>query len=119
MRFLLDEDVYAATARLLGDLGHELVSAAETWGPGTNDEALLTKAQEQGLILLTRDRDFGGLVFLRRLAVGVIYIRILPSTQNAVHQELQTVLRSYSENDLMKAFVVVEPGRHRFRRLAE
>jgi len=81
MRFLLDEDVYAATARVLGTLGHEIVSAAEAWGPGTDDEALLAKAQEHGLILLTRDRDFGGPVFLRHLAVGVIYIRILPSTQ--------------------------------------
>jgi hypothetical protein len=35
-----------------------------------------------------------------------------------VHQELETVLNTYSEEELRKAFVVVEPGGHRFRRVA-
>jgi len=43
---------------------------------------------------------------------------MLPSTQNVVHQELARVLKEHSEVELMSAFVVVEPGRHRFRRLA-
>jgi hypothetical protein len=41
----------------------------------------------------------------------------LPSTKNAVHQELERVLKAYSEKELRGAFVVIEPGRHRFRRL--
>ena len=48
------------------------------------DENLLKFAQEQGLILVTRDRDFGALVFVNKLGSGVIYLRILPSTQHAV-----------------------------------
>ncbi len=32
------------------------------------------------------------------------------------HKELERVLKTYTENELMKAFVVVEPGRHRFRK---
>ncbi|MFQ6057315.1 MAG: DUF5615 family PIN-like protein, partial [Anaerolineae bacterium] len=78
---------------------------------------LLRIAQEQGRIFVTRDRDFGRLVFVKDLGAGVIYLRILPSTQNAVHQELERVLKSYSEEELRRAFVVVEPGRHRFRKL--
>jgi hypothetical protein len=44
---------------------------------------------------------------------------MLPSTQNAVHQELDRVLSEHSEVELLQAFVVVEPGRHRFRKLAK
>jgi len=71
MRFLLDQDVYATTARFLTGLGHS----------------------------------------------GVLYLRVLPSTQNSVHKELERVLNTYSEEELKKAFVVIEPDGHRFRRL--
>lgn len=67
---------------------------------------------------MTRDRDFGGLVFVQDLGAGVIYLRLLPSNQNMVHQELARVLNEHTEEELVHAFVVVEPGRHRFRRIA-
>jgi uncharacterized protein (DUF433 family) len=57
MKLLLDQDVYAATARFLRDSGHDVITASDI------------------------------------------------------------VLTSYSGVELLKAFVVVEPGRHRFRKL--
>jgi predicted nuclease of predicted toxin-antitoxin system len=117
MKFLLDQDVYASTARLLNGLGHDVVPVAQIGLSQADDSELLRIAQEQNRILVTRDRDFGGLVFVENLGAGVIYLRILPSTQNAVHNELERVLKSYSEGELMMAFVVIEPGRHRFRKL--
>ena len=117
MKFLLDQDVYATTARFVSGLGHDVVPVSEIGLSQANDSDLLRTAQEQGRIFVTRDRDFGALVFVKHLGAGVIYLRVLPSTQNAVHQELERVLRSYSEDELKKAFIVVEPGRHRFRKL--
>ena len=119
MRFLLDQDVYAITARFLRGLDHDIVTAADVGGSRATDEDLLIIAQEQGRIFVTRDRDFGGLVFARSFGAGVIYLRSEPSLVHTVHEELERVLRSYSEEDLQKAFVVVEPGRHRFRRLSQ
>src|SRR5208337_143433 len=49
---------------------------------------------------------------------GVIYLRILPSNQNAVHAELERILTLYDEQELQASFVVIEPGRHRIRRHA-
>ena len=118
MRFLLDQDVYAVTARFLTGLGHDVLLAAQLDLAQSADSDLLLIAQEQERTLVTRDRDFGGLVFLQGLGAGVIYLRMLPSTQRAVHKELERVLETYSETDLRSAFVVVEPGRHRFRRLS-
>ena len=116
MKFLLDQDVYVTTAHFLVGLGHDVVRVAQIGLSRADDSDLLATAQQQGRIFVTRDRDFGGLVFVQVLGMGVIYLRILPSTQNSVHEELQRVLDTYPENELMKAFVVIEPGRHRFRK---
>ncbi len=117
MRFLLDHDVYAATGRFLSGLGHDVVAVAKLGLAQAGDSELLTTAHAQNRVFVTRDRDFGGLVFVQDFGAGVVYLRMLPSTQNAVHQELARVLQEHSEDDLMRAFVVVEPGRHRFRKL--
>jgi predicted nuclease of predicted toxin-antitoxin system len=117
MRFLLDQDVFAVTARFLAGMGHDVLTAHQAAMSQASDEDLLRMARAECRLLLTRDRDFGSLVFVRALSTGVLYLRMLPSTQNAVHNELERVLGSYGEDELMRAFVVIEPGGHRFRRL--
>jgi len=42
---------------------------------------------------------------------------MLPSTQNAVPEKLERVLDLYTEDELRGAFIVIEPGRHRFREI--
>jgi len=118
MRFLLDQDVYAVTVRFLRDAGHDVLTAADIGASRALDETLLATAHEQARFFMTRDRDFGALVFVRGFEAGVIYLRVEPATFHAVHEELAHVLESYTEEALRNAFVVVEPGRHRFRRLA-
>ena len=119
MKLLLDQDVYAITTRHLRDQGHDVATAADVDSSQASDETLLNIAHQQGRLFVTRDRDFGGLVFVRDFGAGVIYLRSSPSTIHAVHEELDRVLQSYTEADLQTAFVVVEPGRHRFRRLTD
>ena len=84
MKFLTDQDVYATTVRFLSGLGHDVVTAAQLGLAQAADAELLRVAQEQGRIFVTRDRDFGGLVFVQGGGAGVIYLRMMPSTQNAV-----------------------------------
>ena len=117
MRFLLDQDVYAATARFISNLEHDVVTASMLGLAQATDSDILHAARRQQRILVTRDRHFGGLVFLHDISAGVIYLRIPPTTLKAGHEELRRVLASYSEQQLRTAFVTVEPGRHRFRKL--
>ncbi len=117
MKLLLDQDVYTATARYLSRLGHDVVRIAQLELSRADDEELLKVAQQQGRLFVTRDRDFGRLVFLDQLYAGVLYLRMLPSTQSVVHNELGSVLQAYDEAELAQAFVVVEPSGHRIRRL--
>lgn len=116
MRCLLDQDVYALTVRFLVNAGHDVVLVAQIGLSQASDEEILKTAQEQKRILVTRDRDYGNLVFVRAIGTGVIYLRVLPSTLNAVHNELARILQTYSEVELTGAFVVVEPDGHRFRK---
>lgn len=44
MRFLLDQDVYAATANHLSRLGHDVVRAAQLGLAQATDERLLSEA---------------------------------------------------------------------------
>jgi predicted nuclease of predicted toxin-antitoxin system len=117
MRFLADQDVYAVTVQFLRGLGHEVATAADRAMSQSVDAELLRTARAEGRVFVTRDRDFGGLVFLHALGPGVLYLRALPSTLQLVHAELGRVLELYSETDLYEAFVVIEPGRHRVRKV--
>lgn len=116
MRFLLDQDVYAVTARFLVDTGHDVILVAQIGLSQASDEEILKTAQQHNRILVTRDRDYGNLVFVRAMGSGVIYLRALPTTVNRIHNELVKVLETYSEVELVRAFVVVEPDGHRFRK---
>jgi predicted nuclease of predicted toxin-antitoxin system len=116
MRLLLDQDVYAVTARFLITGGHDVVLVSEIGMAEASDEEILKTAQSQHRILVTRDRDYGNLVFVRGMGAGVIYLRIQIDNAIEVHRELTRVLETYSETDLSGAFVVIESDGYRFRR---
>lgn len=117
MKFLLDQDVYALTERYLREQEYDVITASELGLSRANDIDLLRLAGEHGRIFVTRDRDYGNLVFVQNAGSGVIYLRILPSEMNEVHKELKKVLEAYSEEELAKSFVVVEKNRHRIRKI--
>ena len=117
MKLFADQDVYVATIRLLRDLGHDLVLAADFGLSRTADADVLRVAHQQGRVFVTRDRDFGALVFVHGEGPGVIYLRMQPSTQDAVHAELARVLTAYTQEELGKSFVVIDAGGHRIRKL--
>lgn len=115
MNFLTDQDVYASTVEFLKNLGHDVITASQLDMSQAADEELLQTAQAQSRIFVTRDRDYGALVFNQGANAGVIYLRLSPNTLAAVHSELERVLAIYDEYELLTSFVVVEPGRHRNR----
>lgn len=118
MRFLIDQDVYAATIRLLTDLGHDVVPIAAIGISRSSDTDVLATAHSHDRILVTRDRDYGGLVFVQGSSAGVVFLRMVPTTINQVHAELTRVLSLYDEQFLRTAFIVVEPARHRVRKIS-
>lgn len=117
-RLLADQDVYRTTVEYLKKQGHDVVTARELGLEQAADEDLLRKAKDLGRLFLTRDKGFGALVFLgSEAASGVILLRVTPLTVEEVHHELLRLFKEHGEEDLRGLFCVVEPHRHRIRRL--
>ena len=118
MRFLVDQDIYKITIDHLRKWGHDLLTAEEIGLQQASDEDLLKRAQAENRLLFTRDKGFGGLIFLNKeLSTGVILLRMTPVSAEEVHHELHRLLEEHGEDELKKIFCVVEPHRHRIRRL--
>lgn len=116
MKLFADQDVYACTVKLLRESGHDVVTASERSMSQSLDSKLLVTAGLEGRVLITRDRDYGGLVFSETLGLGVIYLRLLPLTIDYVHAELLRVLSLYQQAKLLGTFIVIEQDQHRVRR---
>lgn len=118
MKLITDHDVYKITVDFFRQHGHNVVTARELGLHKASDKELLEKAKNMDRLSITRDKDFGMLVFLKEeLCSGVIYLKITPSTTNEVHNELQKILEKHTEKDLKTTFCVVEPHRYRIRRV--
>jgi predicted nuclease of predicted toxin-antitoxin system len=117
MKFLLDQDVYRQTERFMREQGYDIVTASELGLSRAQDSDLLRVAGEQKRIFVTRDKDYGNLVFVHHAGSGVIYLKILTSNMKEVHSELKKVLETYKEDELAKSFVVIEKNRHRIRKI--
>lgn len=119
MHFLVDQDVYFITTEWLREEGHDVVTAKQIGMERASDEELLKKAKDEDRLLLTRDKDFGALVFLKlEDSPGVILLRVSPQMLTEVHYELKSLFKEHKEEEFKKLFCVVEPHRHRIRHLS-
>jgi predicted nuclease of predicted toxin-antitoxin system len=85
MRLLTDQDVYRSTVSFLTAEGHDVVQASDVGLSRASDAEDLDFARRERRVLVTRDRDFGTLVFAESVGGGVLLLRVLPPSQNAVH----------------------------------
>ena len=115
MKFLLD--VCAASLRLRDSLaaqGHDVLSALER-NPCAADEELLALAMEESRILVTEDKDFGELVFVRRLPHPCI-VRFVGMTVTEKVAAMQELIEQHAETMSEGALIVVTARRVRIRR---
>ncbi|HEX8521020.1 MAG TPA: DUF5615 family PIN-like protein [Tepidisphaeraceae bacterium] len=59
MRLLADENIHVEIVQQLRALGHDVISALESF-PGAPDQHVLQVARAQSRVLITDDKDFGG-----------------------------------------------------------
>ncbi len=99
MNLLADENIPSHLVRQLRGLGHDVRYAAEL-EPGLNDEEWLDAARHDDRTLITDDKDFGELVFRRRmLTCGVV----LAITSDAACRTVDVDGRRMVENPLPTA----------------
>ncbi len=70
MKLLTDQDVYEVTAKHLIGLNYDVVRISDLGMSQASDEENLKKALELGRIFVTRDRDYGNLVFVKQIRTG-------------------------------------------------
>lgn len=116
MRLLANENVPGLTVRRLRERGHDVHWVRED-SPGSDDPAVLSRAVEEGRVLLTQDKDFGELAFRSGLPAecGVILSRIPPDSPEFLTETLVAAIEGGS--DWVGHFAVVEAGRVRIRAL--
>jgi predicted nuclease of predicted toxin-antitoxin system len=64
MRFLVDECTGPKVAAWLRVQGHEVFSVFDE-ARGVEDDTVIQKAHDENWILITNDKDFGGVIFMR------------------------------------------------------
>ena len=106
MRFLVDECTGPKVARFLEGLGHDVYSVYDL-ARGSEDEQLLRKAHEEGFILVTNDKDFGELVFRKKMGHrGIILLRLADEGPQNKIAVLERVLEQFGKR-LENNFIVV------------
>jgi len=116
MKFIADANVETEIVRWLRSIGHDVVWVVELPLYFTDAE-ILNLANQEKRILLTYDRDFGDLVFRRRLASeGVILLRLQAPLQS---ERLSTLKNHWTtfEKCLSGHFIVVSDHKIRIRPL--
>ena len=118
MKFLLD--VCAASRSMqsmLSEGGHDVLSALEQ-SPTATDEELLVRATEEKRIILTEDKDFGELVFVRRLPHPCI-VRLVEMPVAEKVAAIRDLIENHQDAMETKTLIVVTRSRVRIRRGAD
>src|SRR5437868_6253570 len=80
MNFLLDENIDVRLADELVAAGHDVTAVARDYQYSLSDRTILAIAHREHRIIITKDRDFGDLIFREQLPhAGVLYLRLRAS----------------------------------------
>lgn len=107
MRFLLDENVPDSLALFFQERGFEVLLARDSFASGTPDQLLTFAAETEGLVIVTKDKDFRRLRDLlpqghqRRIATGAGYIILsgkIPQAATRLAQEWDLIEFDYERS---------------------
>jgi predicted nuclease of predicted toxin-antitoxin system len=114
MNFVADENVDQPIITSLRVSGHTVLAVVEM-EPGISDEAVLQIANEQGMVLLTGDKDFGELVYRdRQYAFGIVLIRLAGMAATAKAEVVASAIEEHADK-LSHAFTVISLNNVRIR----
>jgi len=115
MKFLANENFPLASVRHLRGAHFDVTSITEDT-PGSTDHEVLTRAQKEGRIVLTFDRDYGELLYRKEFSspIGIVYFRFHPSYPVEPGEMLLHLLKTEGV-ELMERFTVLERGGMRQR----
>jgi len=115
MKFLLDVSVSSRSLEnYLVAHGHD-VRTAGALDPKASDDRLLATAREEQRNLVTEDKDFGELIFVRRMLHGPI-VRLVELSVDQQVNGIAELLENHAANLTGAVIVTVTRARIRVRR---
>ena len=109
MKFLADENVDKPIVDRLRDDGHTVLYVLEV-GPSISDDEVIRWANQESVLLLTADKDFGELIFRqKRIAHGVILIRLAGLSPHRKAELVAVAIQEHAD-ELVQNFTVNTPG---------
>ena len=112
LKFLIDECTGKRLSLLFKNAGYDILFVGD-WKPSASDEEVLQKANDDGRILISDDKDFGELVFrLEKPSTGVILIRTSTTNPYTRFHLLETLLKS---TEVSGKFVVLKDNVFKMR----
>lgn len=115
--FLADEHFPISSTYLLRTAGYEVAAVVED-SPSIEDTEVLARAVQEQRVILTFDRDYGELIYRRRLPVpvGIIHLRFVPTTPEEAGQRLLSLFRLNAVN-IEGNFTTIDDNQIRQRKL--
>ena len=113
MKLLLDTCVWGGARTELIAAGHDVVWAGD-WPQDPGDEEIMSRAAQEGRVLVTLDKDFGELAIVQgKVHCGIVrLVNISAKRQAAVCLE---IIGRHSKELEAGAIATAEPGRLRIR----
>jgi predicted nuclease of predicted toxin-antitoxin system len=113
MKLLLDTCVWGGAKKTLESSGHDVVWTGD-WSEDPGDEEILAKANNDGRILVTLDKDFGEIAIVKgKPHSGILRLVNLSANQQGI--VCLRVIEAYGQILQSGAIITVEPGRIRIR----
>jgi predicted nuclease of predicted toxin-antitoxin system len=118
MRFLVDANMPRSAAACIRECGHEAVDVRDIGLGQAPDRVISQYAQQKGLTLITRDKDFGHVRnYPPANYAGIV---VLDLRDDAVAAEILRILRAFLGQTAILArlhgrLAIVEAGRIRLR----
>jgi len=118
VKFLLNENMPPSLTGILRKSGHDAVHVREVNLKGKVDETVFNYAGEKDMIIITHDLDYSRIhAYSGKSKPSVILFRIEPLTLHRMADILQLYLKDLEKDLTQGAFVVIEEGQIRIRKL--
>lgn len=116
MSFVADESVDYPIVKLLRGMGFEVFFIAEKT-PGISDDQVLEIANKKKAILITSDKDFGGLIYRQKFfSYGILLLRFAGLKQEAKCRIVRQIFER-NKDELPGSFSVAQKSHLRIRKL--
>jgi predicted nuclease of predicted toxin-antitoxin system len=118
MKFLADMGISPRSVAFLCRLGHDAVHLHDAGLDRLSDASILSKALDEGRVVLTHDLDFGDLVAASRARLpSVVTFRLRNMSADHVNRYLQLILADHQERLIAGAVISITEGQIRVRSL--